>query len=56
MKVVNVRINGMENPVGFDFETVCVSWKVRETAECKNRDSFDRRFFRASLDKRGKES
>ena len=22
MKVVNVRINGMENPVGFDFETV----------------------------------
>ena len=25
MKVVNVRINGMENPVGFDFETVCVS-------------------------------
>lgn len=32
MKVVNVRINGMENPVGFDFETVCVSWKVRETS------------------------
>ena len=22
----------MENPVGFDFETVCVSWKVRETS------------------------
>ena len=32
MKVVNVRINGMENPVGFDFETLCVSWKVRETS------------------------
>ena len=32
MKVANIRINGMENPVGFDFETVCVSWKVRETS------------------------
>ena len=21
MKVANIRINGMENPVGFDFET-----------------------------------
>lgn len=34
MKVVNVRINGMENPVGFDFETVCVRGKfVRHQPE-----------------------
>lgn len=31
MKITNVRVNGMENPTGFDFETVCVSWKVRES-------------------------
>lgn len=37
MKVVNVRINGMENPVGFDFETVCVSWKVRDDTARRRR-------------------
>lgn len=32
MRIENVRINGMENPAGFDFETACVSWKVREAS------------------------
>ena len=32
MRIKNVRINGMENPTGFDFGTVCVSWKVREAS------------------------
>lgn len=31
MRITNVRINGIKNPVGFDFETVCLSWKVRES-------------------------
>ena len=32
MRIKNVRINGMENPTGFDFGTVGVSWKVREAS------------------------
>lgn len=32
MRIKNVRINGMKNPTGFDFGTVCVSWKVREAS------------------------
>lgn len=32
MRIENVRINGMENPTGFDFGTACVSWKVREAS------------------------
>ena len=32
MRIKNVRINGMENPTGFDFGTVCISWKVREAS------------------------
>lgn len=31
MRITNVRINGIKNSVGFDFETVCLSWKVRES-------------------------
>lgn len=31
MKIENIRINGMKNPTGFDFETVCASWKIRES-------------------------
>ena len=32
MRIENVRINGMENPAGFDFGTACVSWKVHEAS------------------------
>ncbi len=31
MKITNARINGIKNPVGYDFESVCLSWKVRES-------------------------
>jgi len=31
MKIVHLRINGIKNPVGFSFEKLLCSWKVRET-------------------------
>lgn len=31
MKIYDIRINGMENPLGFDFDTLLCSWKVRES-------------------------
>lgn len=30
MKITDVRFNGVKSPVGFDFERLLVSWKVRE--------------------------
>ena len=31
MQIKDVKVNGMKNPVGFAFDTVRVSWKVRNT-------------------------
>lgn len=31
MKITDVKINGMKNPIGFDFQDPRVSWKVRDT-------------------------
>ena len=31
MQITDVKINGMKNPEGFEFDTVRVSWKVRNT-------------------------
>lgn len=35
MKIVDVRVNGIENPVGFAYPKVKVSWKVTDTLEKK---------------------
>lgn len=35
MKIEDIKINGIENPVGFDLEHLKVSWKVRETVSKK---------------------
>ncbi|WNS46039.1 family 78 glycoside hydrolase catalytic domain [Paenibacillus sp. MMS20-IR301] len=32
MKVMDLRINGVENPVGFAYDTLKCSWKVRESS------------------------
>ena len=31
MQITDVKVNGVKNPVGFAFDTVRVSWKVRNT-------------------------
>ena len=31
MKIVDVKINGIENPIGFSFPKIKCSWKVVET-------------------------
>ena len=31
MQITDIRINGMKNPVGYEFNTVRISWKVRNT-------------------------
>ena len=31
MQITDIKINGMKNPVGFEFDSVRVSWKVRNT-------------------------
>ena len=36
MKVTNLKINGITNPVGFAYDQVLCSWKVVET-EAKKR-------------------
>ncbi|WP_161980305.1 alpha-L-rhamnosidase [Streptococcus sp. S784/96/1] len=35
MKVVEVKVNGMHNPIGFDFSTIRVAWKVIESVGTK---------------------
>ncbi len=32
MKITDIRINGIRNPIGFEFPGVTISWKVRDTA------------------------
>ena len=31
MRITNIRINGIENPMGFLYEQLMCSWNVRET-------------------------
>lgn len=33
MKLTNIKINGMKNPIGFDFSNLRVSWQVSGTKE-----------------------
>lgn len=35
MRITNVRINGIENPVGFTYDNLLCSWNVRETESKK---------------------
>ncbi|HUM82935.1 MAG TPA: family 78 glycoside hydrolase catalytic domain [Lachnospiraceae bacterium] len=35
MKIENIRINGIENPVGYSLPQICVSWKVTDTVSKK---------------------
>ncbi|MCI6998255.1 MAG: family 78 glycoside hydrolase catalytic domain [Eubacterium sp.] len=35
MRITNVRINGIENPVGFTYDGLSCSWNVRETESKK---------------------
>ena len=39
MKVVNCRINGIENPLGYLLETISISWNVEETESRKAADT-----------------
>lgn len=38
MKIADIKINGMKNPTGFHFDSVRVSWKVRESASSKQKN------------------
>ena len=31
MKITDVKINGMKNPIGYSFDSVRVSWKVTDS-------------------------
>lgn len=31
MKIVSAKINGIVNPIGYDFDKMIASWKVTET-------------------------
>ena len=35
MKICDIKINGITNPVGFHLDQVKVSWKVRESESCR---------------------
>ena len=39
MYIRDVRINGMTNPVGYDFRAVKVSWKVEEFASPRQKNA-----------------
>ena len=51
MKICDIKINGITNPVGFHLDQVKVSWKVRESESrraeifrfdvCKNEEYSD---------------
>lgn len=52
MKITNVRINGIENPVGFAYDYLLCSWNVEEAKGKKQinaiievSDSEDFRYF-----------
>ncbi len=38
MKITNLKINGITNPVGFDYKRVKCSWKVEDTNDKKQED------------------
>ena len=39
MKISEVKINGLKNPVGYSFETVRISWKVEEFTSPKQKNA-----------------
>lgn len=39
MRVCNVKINGMDNPMGYVFSDVIISWKVTDTSAEKQKES-----------------
>lgn len=39
MRITDVRINGMINPIGFLMEEIRVAWKVRETKEKRQKNA-----------------
>ncbi len=39
MKITNVKINGIENPIGFKFDYILVSWYVEEAQGKKQTDA-----------------
>lgn len=60
MQITDVKINGMKNPVGFGFDTVRVSWKVRNTKAKQQKNAKievaeDENFQKIQLEKQGAE-
>ena len=58
MIVNSLRVNGVKNPVGFDFEKIKVSWKVEEAKgkyqnEARIIVSTDEQFKKIVLEKKG---
>ena len=39
MKITEVRINGIENPIGYDLSTIVCSWKVVQTSSKKQQSA-----------------
>ena len=39
MKIASVKINGIENPMGYSFSNVTVSWRVEDTLSKKQKES-----------------
>ncbi len=33
MKITQLKINGITNPIGFDFGRISISWKVEDTKD-----------------------
>lgn len=38
MRITNLRINGINDAIGFAFDKVCVSWKVEDTSDKKQKN------------------
>ena len=56
MKITDVKINGMKNPIGYSFDSVRVSWKVTDSQGIAQKSaeievSLDREFKEDSLQK-----
>lgn len=59
MKIVNVKINGITNPIGFTFEKLTCSWNVIDTISQKQKDakievSTDKEFSNLLYEKSGR--
>ncbi len=60
MMIYDVKINGLVNPVGYNFESLCCSWKVAEAKGKKQKDveirvSLDEAFTNIVYKKKGEE-